>query len=131
MTSKGKLIIGGAGAVFAVLMLAGCLGDQGSARGGSEDPVGTWGDSSSDTSPYLELDDDGSFNGSDGCNTISGSWSIDEADQVEFEDVSSTMKACEDVDDWLAGLDAATISDDTMTVLGQDGSDIGQLKRSS
>lgn len=129
MASMQKLIVGGGGAIFAVLMLAGCLGDQGSARGGSEDAVGTWGDSSDETSPYLVLDDDGSFTGSDGCNTLTGSWSIDEADQVEFEDVASTMKACEDVDDWLAGLDVANVSDDTMTVLGQDGAEIGQLER--
>jgi heat shock protein HslJ len=130
MISRGKLIIGGGGAVFAVLMLAGCLGEEGSARGGSLDPAGTWGDSSSETAPYLVLEDDGSFTGSDGCNNLTGSWSIDEADQVEFEDVASTMKACEDVDDWLAGLSVANISDDTMTVLGQDGAEIGQLERS-
>lgn len=131
MAGKGKLIIGGGCAIFAVLMLAGCLGEEGAARGGSEDPVGTWGDSTDKTSPYLVLEDGGGLTGSDGCNTLSGSWSIDEADQVEFEDVASTRMACEDVDDWLLGLSVATISADTMTVLGQDGAEIGQLERSS
>lgn len=131
MASKLNLIIGGAGAVVAVLLLAGCLGEEGSARGGSVDAAGTWGDPSEESSPYLVLEDDGSLSGSDGCNNLSGSWSVDEADQVEFEDVASTMKACEDVDDWLAGLDVATIAGDTMTVLGQDGAEIGQLERSS
>ena len=130
MASKRKLI--GAGvAVLAVLALAGCLGEQGSARGGSVDAAGTWGDPSKDASPYLELEDDGSFSGSDGCNNLTGSWSVDEGEQVLFEDVASTMKACEDVDDWLAHLSVATIAGDTMTVLGQDGSEIGQLERSS
>jgi hypothetical protein len=41
------------------------------------------------------------------------------------------MKACEDVDDWLAGLSVAAVAGDTMTVLGQDGAEIGQLERSS
>jgi len=130
MASKRKLI--GAGvAVLAVLALAGCLGEQGSARGGSVDATGTWGDPSKDASPYLELEDGGSFSGSDGCNNLTGTWSVDEGEQVLFEDVASTMKACEDVDDWLAHLDAATVSGDTMTVLGQDGSEIGQLERTS
>ena len=131
MAGKQNLIIRGGGAIFAVLLLAGCLGEEGSGQGGSEDPVGTWGDSSEETSPYLVLEEDGSFSGSDGCNNLSGSWSIDEADQVEFEDVASTMMACEDVDDWLAGLSVATVAGDTMTVLGQDGAEIGQLERSS
>lgn len=130
MAGKRK-IIGGGIALLAVLTLAGCLGEQGSGRGGSIDPAGTWGDPSEESSPYLELEDDGSFSGSDGCNNLSGSWSVDEADQVEFEDVASTMKACEDVDDWLSGLSVATVSGDTMTVLGQDGSEIGQLERSA
>ena len=120
MASKRKLI--GAGvAVLAVLALAGCLGEQGSARGGSVDATGTWGDPSKDASPYLELEDGGSFSGSDGCNNLTGTWSVDEGEQVLFEDV----------DDWLAHLDAATVSGDTMTVLGQDGSEIGQLERTS
>ena len=131
MISKGKLITAGVGAVAAVLMLAGCLGEEGSGRGGTVDAAGTWGDPTEEGSPYLELEDDGSFSGSDGCNNLSGSWSVDEADQVEFEDVASTLKACEDVDDWLSGLSVATVSGDTMTVLGQDGSEIGQLERSS
>lgn len=130
MASKRKII--GAGiAVLAVLTLAGCLGEQGSARGGSVDAAGTWGDPTEEGSPYLELEDDGSFSGSDGCNNLTGSWSVDEGEQVLFEDVASTMKACEDVDDWLAHLSAATVAGDTMTVLAQDGAEIGQLERSS
>ena len=130
MSGKRK-IIGGGIALLAVLTLAGCLGEEGSARGGSVDADGTWGDTSKDASPYLELEDDGSFSGSDGCNTLNGSWSVDEAEQIEFEDVATTLKACEDVDDWLAGLSVATVAGDTMTVLGQDGSEIGQLERNS
>jgi heat shock protein HslJ len=50
---------------------------------------------------------------------------------VLFEDVAMTRMFCEGVDDWLSGLTAATIADTTMTVLGQDGSEIGQLERTS
>ena len=118
-----------AGAVLGLLLFAGCAGEEGSARGGSEDPTGTWGDTSDMTAPSLELEDDGSFTGTDGCNQLTGSWTIDEADHVQFEDVASTRMACEDVDTWLVDLSQATISDDTMTVLGTDGSEIGTLER--
>ena len=79
--------------------------------------------------PSLDLADDGSFSGTDGCNQLNGSWTVDEADHVQFEDVASTMMACEDVDTWLADLTEATVADDTMTVLGQDGNEIGTLER--
>ena len=52
-------------------------------------------------------------------------------EQVLFEDVAMTRRFCEDVDDWLSRLSAATVSSDTMTVLGQDGAEIGQLERTS
>lgn len=130
MARMRKLIIGG-GAVIALLMLTGCLGAQGSAKGGDIDPVGTWGDPTTSSEPFLSLADDGSLSGSDGCNTLSGSWSVDEGEQVLFEDVAMTRMFCEGVDDWLSGLAAATIADTTMTVLGQDASEIGQLERTS
>ena len=37
--------------------------------------------------------------------------------------------ACPDVDVWLDKLSQATISGSTMTILGQDGAEIGQLER--
>lgn len=130
MARMRNVIIGG-GAVAALLVLTGCLGAQGSAQGGDVDPVGTWGDPSVEAEPYLSLAEDGSLTGSDGCNRLSGSWSVDEADQVLFENVASTRMFCEGVDDWLSSLSAAEISGTTMTVLGQDGSEVGQLERTS
>lgn len=130
MARMRNVIIGG-GAVAALLVLTGCLGAQGSAQGGDIDPVGTWGDPSVEAEPYLSLADDGSLTGSDGCNRLTGSWSVDEADQVLFENIASTRMFCEGVDDWLSSLSAAEISGTTMTVLGQDGSEIGQLERTS
>lgn len=130
MARMRKLIVGG-GAIIALLMFTGCMGEEGSVQGGSIDPVGTWGDPSQEEEPYLSLADDGTLTGSDGCNRLSGSWSVDEADQVVFENVASTLMACENVDDWLQGMDVATIADTTMTVLGQDGAEIGQLERTS
>jgi len=117
------------GAAVVLLLMTGCLGMEGSVKGGSVDPAGTWGDTSDTTAPSLVLEDGGDFSGTDGCNQLSGTWTVDESDHVHFENVASTMMACEDVDTWLAGLDEATVGDDTMTVLGQDGYEIGTLER--
>lgn len=112
-----------------VLTLSGCLGEEGDDRGGSVDPTGTWGDTSDTTAPSLVLADGGGLTGTDGCNRLTGSWTVDESDHVEFHDVASTRMACEGVDTWLAGLSQATIADDTMTVIGEDGYEIGALER--
>ncbi|MGR0320551.1 META domain-containing protein [Agromyces sp. ZXT2-3] len=129
MTSRQRLVIG-MGVLAAALAFSGCSGEAGEDTGGDIDPTGTWGDSSAEGSPFLTLEEGGDFTGSDGCNTLNGTWSVDEADQVEFENVASTKMACEDVDDWLAGMSVADVADDTMTVLGEDGSPIGTLERS-
>ena len=117
------------GGIAATLLLAGCAGEEGEDSGGDIDPTGTWGDSSGTNTPYLTLEEDGTLTGSDGCNRLNGTWSVDEADQVEFENVASTKMACEGVDDWLSQLSVAEVSGDTMTVLGADGAEIGQLER--
>ena len=117
------------GALAVGLALSGCAGEEGDVSGGDIDPTGTWGDSSGTGTPYLELEDGGNLTGSDGCNTLKGTWSVDEADQVVFENVASTRKACEGVDDWLSLLSVAEVSGDTMTILDADGSQIGQLER--
>ncbi|GAA1518449.1 META domain-containing protein [Agromyces terreus] len=119
------------GAVLGVLLLSACAGEEGSSRGGSIDAAGTWGDTADATAPSLVLAEDGGLTGTDGCNRLTGSWSVDEADHVQFGDVASTRMACQGVDTWLAGLSQATIADGTMTVLGQDGAEIGTLERAS
>lgn len=134
MTIRGKVARGtGAAASAAALLLAltGCLGEEGSVQGGSIDPTGTWGDADDAGEPSLTLEDDGSFSGTDGCNQLNGTWTVDESDHVQFDDAAMTLKACEGVDTWLSGLDQATIADGTMTVLGSDGVEIGTLESSS
>ncbi|BDZ54561.1 META domain-containing protein [Agromyces marinus] len=130
MSSRQGLSAGLAvGLIAAALALSGCSGMSGEDTGGDVDPTGTWGDAEAEGSPYLELADGGGLTGTDGCNRLTGTWSINEADQVEFEDVASTKMACADVDDWLSGLHTAEVANDTMTVLGEDGSPIGTLDR--
>ena len=112
--------------VLAAVALSGCATSSG---GGSIDPVGTWAESSKADAPSLTLAEGGELTGTDGCNQLSGSWELKDDDLVYFGSVASTRMACADVDVWLDQLSQASISGSTMTVLGQDGAEIGQLER--
>ena len=112
--------------VLAAVALSGCATSSGD---GSIDPVGTWAESSKADAPSLTLAEDGKLTGTDGCNQLTGSWELKDDDLVYFGSVASTRMACADVDVWLDQLSQASISGTTMTVLGQDGAEIGQLER--
>lgn len=119
-------------AIVGAVALSACAGPVSDAdEDAGVDAVGTWGDPSAEQSAYLSLASDGSLTGSDGCNRLTGTWRVDPADQVEFEDVASTRMACEGVDTPLAGLEVATISGDTMTVYAAGDAVIATLERSS
>jgi heat shock protein HslJ len=110
-------------ALAAVLLLAGCAGTP-----SGKAVVGTWGSTSSGQ-PNLDIQDDGTFSGSDGCNRLSGQGQID-GDEITFGSIASTMMACEGVDTWLSKAATGNVSGDTMTVLDDGGKTIGTLKRS-
>jgi heat shock protein HslJ len=90
--------------------------------------VGRWG-STSAGQPNLDIQNDGTFAGSDGCNTLSGKGLID-GDEITFGAISSTLMACENVDTWLSKAATGNVNGSTMTVLDDGGSTIGTLKRS-
>jgi heat shock protein HslJ len=113
----------------AAAALTACAGNAGSGGSESNDPVGTWGDTEANGEPSLVLASDGKLSGTDGCNQLSGSWT-DNDDTITFENVASTMMACEDVDTWLSKLSTGTVSGDTLTVYGPAGKEIGTLERS-
>lgn len=92
-------------------------------------PVGIWG-VDQQGSPSLTFSQDGSVSGSDGCNRISGSWS-QSGSTITTGPMVSTMMYCEGVDTWLSQIDSATMDGDTLTVIDQDGQQIGTLERSS
>ncbi|MFF9564573.1 META domain-containing protein [Leifsonia sp. NPDC014704] len=107
----------------AVLLLAGCAGTP-----SGQAVVGRWG-STSTGQPNLDIENDGTFSGSDGCNTLSGKGQI-EGDEITFGPIASTLMACENVDTWLSKAATGNVSGDTMTVLDDGGSTIGTLNRS-
>lgn len=94
----------------------------------SPDVTGSWGDTSDTTQPSLELAEDGSVTGTDGCNRLMGSYTA-EGNEITFEAVASTMMFCQTVDTWLGQLSTATVDGNTMTVFDANDSEIGTLKR--
>ena len=50
--------------------------------------AGTWGDTDDSTEPSLELAEDGTLSGTDGCNQLSGQWTENGVD-LTFENVAS------------------------------------------
>jgi heat shock protein HslJ len=116
----------GALLVAATLAIAGCATNAG--PGAAPDPIGTWGAPSESTEPSIVLAADGTLTGTDGCNRLTGAWSMD-GTTVTFEHVATTRMFCEGVDTWLSELAAATIADETMTVLDESGAEIGTLPR--
>ena len=77
---------------------------------------------------YLELVEDGTLSGSDGCNRLFGGWEKD-GSTITFGAIGMTEMYCEGVDDWLSQMHTATLTDATMTIFNEAGEEIGELKR--
>ncbi|MFA5607416.1 MAG: META domain-containing protein [Leucobacter sp.] len=93
--------------------------------------VGTWGDPGAAEEPSLEFtgtETEGEYSGTDGCNNIGGSYTVD-GDEVDLGVMRATMMFCEGVDTWLSQAARATISGSTMTFLDQSGATVGTLER--
>lgn len=103
------------------LMLSACASPASNA-------VGSWGNADDPQQPSLELSQDGNVSGTDGCNRLMGSYSVN-GDEITFQNVASTLMFCEGVDTWLSRLSTATVNADTMTVFDLDGAEIGTLPR--
>jgi heat shock protein HslJ len=93
--------------------------------------VGSWGDPDEAGEPYLEFSDDGSVAGSDGCNQLVGTWTL-ESEQIVFSDLATTLMACEGVNTWLSAASTAVLEqddDDELRILNSEGVPIGTLDR--
>ncbi|WP_313812098.1 META domain-containing protein [Glutamicibacter sp.] len=91
------------------------------------DPGGAWG-SHEQGQPWLDLGDDGTLTGNDGCNRLSGQWK-DSDTGIDFGAMASTKMYCEGVDTWLSGAATATVAQDVMTLKDSQGEVIGTLQR--
>jgi len=116
----------------AALMLGACGSDsQESSEGSSSTSLktfaGAWGEEASGQ-PSLTIAEDGSFNGTDGCNSLVGHGTVDQK-KFDFGNFATTLMACQDVDTWLSGANTATVDGDTLTVFNHAGDKIGTLEK--
>ena len=125
-------------ALALALGLSACATDAGSGSTGS-DPAssgsdstegveGTWGNPENTREPSLNLASDGRLSGTDGCNRLMGSWTLEDG-KVVFSEMGMTMMACPDVDQWLGMAATAVQETDTLRIYGTDGTEIGTLTR--
>lgn len=94
----------------------------------TDDPVGQWGEIG-ERSAYLTILEDGIVTGSDGCNSIGGTWALT-GGVVQFSDMLTTLMACPPRDTDLGGpVVAAIAKGDQLYVLDADGELLGVLSR--
>lgn len=118
------------GFVAISLALAGCSGSSGNGSSPSTSvhaTVGSWG-SEKQGEPSLTIAEDGAFNGTDGCNSLSGH-GLFEGATFAFGNFISTMMACPGVDTWLSKASTATADGDKLVVKDSSGARIGTLDK--
>jgi hypothetical protein len=118
---SGLLVVAVLVAGMALAALTGCSGPALTSFAGS------WGQTVKGQ-PNLTITDDGSFQGTDGCNRLMGKGSIS-GDSFDFGPIASTMMACSDVDTWLSQAHTAKVDGTVLVVYGNSGNKIGTLAK--
>ena len=115
-------------ALVCASVLVACAEADVEPRSGGEDVVGSWGASSTEGEAYLELAEDGTASGSDGCNRMTGEWRRSEGG-VAFSAWATTRMACPAVDPWLSLAVTARLEDDHLVFVDKDATQLGTLTR--
>lgn len=93
------------------------------------DVAGTW-RSDEPGQPYLTFNDEGAAWGTDGCNGINTTYTLEKS-TITIEPWIATARACLGVNDWLRMARFAEIHGDTMTVRDRNDHVIGTLIRTA
>ncbi|WP_226759655.1 META domain-containing protein [Arthrobacter sp. SO3] len=118
---SGLLVVATLVAGVGIATLTGCSGPAVTSFAGG------WGQTGSGQ-PNLTITDDGSFQGTDGCNRLTGKGSIS-GDVFGFGPIASTSMACSDVDTWLSHADTAKVDGSVLVVYERGGAKIGTLPK--
>ncbi|MFB9815653.1 META domain-containing protein [Paeniglutamicibacter sulfureus] len=89
--------------------------------------IGQWG-GAPEGAPVLSFAPEGRFNGHDGCNTLTGSWT-GSGQAFELHEMTMTLIGCPGIDTWLSRAAAVEVDGETLRVTDKDGKDIGTLPR--
>ena len=121
-------------ASIAVLTLAGALlgacADSSTESASVEDVAGLWGMQDTEGIASLELAEDGTASGTDGCNRMVGTWEQNDT-QVAFGEWAITRMACQSVDTWLSLSVKATLEGENLVFVDENGIEIGTLQPNS
>lgn len=126
--------------------LAACGGDGPASEGGdavspgpedvsaaaptTDDVVGVWVAEKGPEGTQVDLREDGTLVGNDGCNDFGGQgWTLSGADVAVSGDRISTLRACEGVDTWLDGATSFRWDAGTLQALNPAGDVVGTLVR--
>ncbi|RFA15615.1 hypothetical protein B7R22_06510 [Subtercola boreus] len=107
-------------AAFALAALSGCSSSASSF-------TGSWGEATAGQ-PSLTISSDGTFSGTDGCNSMKGQGTIS-GDTFTFGPFASTLVACEGVTPWLNLASTAKVDAKTLAVYRTGGDRIGTLDK--
>ena len=115
--------------VLTVAALGACAdGSTGSSP--AEDVAGVWGMQDTEGIASLELAEDGTATGTDGCNRMVGTWEQNDT-QVAFGEWATTRMACQSVDTWLSLSVKATLEGENLVFVDENGIEIGTLQPNS
>ncbi len=113
-----------------ISLFTACAGGTPVGSGDQPEPsdaiLGTWG-STGERQPHLVFDN-GSVTGTDGCNGISTTYSVD-GDTITLSRFMSTKMACPGVDTWLQSVRTVELDGDALLVRNAAGDHIGTLER--
>ena len=86
-----------------------------------------WGIQDTEGITSLDLAEDGTASGTDGCNRMTGTWEQD-GTQVAFGPWATTRMACQSVDTWLSLSVKATLEGENLVFVDENAVEIGTLQ---
>lgn len=108
----------------------GACADSSASSASVDDVAGLWGMQDTEGIASLELAEDGTATGTDGCNRMTGTWEQN-GTQVAFGEWATTRMACQSVDTWLSLAVKATVEGENLIFADENGIEIGTLQPNS
>ena len=91
-------------------------------------PIGYWTVERTPTSPFLSIQVDRTYSGSDDCGNVAGSWvEGEEADSITLQPDPAATETCDGADGWLGQATLARVRAGVMTLQSEDGAVLGEL----
>jgi hypothetical protein len=116
------------GVLAGLAVLGGCATGSAEPTSSDDDVTGSWGASTVVGEASLDLAEDGSATGSDGCNRMVGEWTRS-TEGVSFSAWSTTRMSCPAVDPWLSLAVAGRLEGGQLVLVDKDAVQLGTLDR--